>query len=66
MSSFQKSFNKSNKEAGFLHIHRRALTALQIVKCVYNAIIATAFVSPQTFAIVGGPGEAVQQSPDER
>lgn len=40
--------------------------ALQIVKCVYNAIVAIVFVSPQTLAIIDGQGEAVQQSPDDR
>lgn len=46
MRSFQKSSYKRTKKET-LHIHGRTLTALQIVKRVYNPITATLFVSPQ-------------------
>lgn len=45
-----------------LHIRRRAPTVLQIVKCVYNAIIAKVFVTPQALVTVGGQGEALNKA----
>lgn len=66
MSSVQKSSKKATKKQ-ILHIQKQHWQPLQIVKCVYNAIIATVFVSPsQMLAIVSGQGETAQQSPRDR